>query len=66
MILENILLDNYCIENKFKVNNSTVSEYTPYLDEKMNLRLQRVTFSAYLSNNRAALSIKAEKATVEE
>ena len=49
-----------------KVNNSTVSEYTPYLDEKINLRLQRVTFSAYLSNNRAALSIKAEKATVEE
>lgn len=54
------------ITRVIKVNNSTVSEYTSYLDEKVNLRLQNVTFSAYLSNNRAALSIKAEKATVEE
>lgn len=53
------------ITRTIKIANSTVSEYSTYLDEKVNLRLERVTFSPYLSNGRAALSIKAESATVE-
>lgn len=54
------------ITRTIKIANSNVSEYSTYLDEKINLRLERGTFSPYLSNGRAALSIKAESATVED
>ncbi|MGV3294125.1 hypothetical protein [Streptococcus pluranimalium] len=54
------------ITRTIKIANSDVSEYSTYLDEKINLRLEKVTFSPYLSNGRAVLSIKAESATVEE
>lgn len=54
------------ITRTIKIANSTVSEYSTYLDEKITLRLEEVTFSPYLSNGRATLSIKAEKASVEE
>lgn len=46
--------------------NSTTDDLVSYLDEKITLRLEGVTFSPYLSNSRATLSIKAEKATIEE
>ncbi len=40
-----------------KLTTRQFQEYTSYLDKKINLRLQNVTFSTYLSNNRAALHL---------
>ena len=54
------------ITRVIKIMNSTTDDLVSYLDEKITLRLEGVTFSPYLSNSRAALSIKAEKATIEE
>lgn len=54
------------ITRTIKVANASVSDYSSYLDEKVTLRLEDVTFSPYLSNGRASLSIKAESATIEE
>ncbi|MGT2774579.1 hypothetical protein ACVRZG_00635 [Streptococcus hyovaginalis] len=53
------------ITRTIKIANTSVSEFSTYLDEKVTLRLEEVTFSPYLYNGRAALSIKAESATIE-
>lgn len=53
------------ITRMIKIANTSVSEFSKYLDEKVTLRLEDVTFSSYLLNGRAALSIKADNAIVE-
>ncbi|WP_367783275.1 hypothetical protein AB1395_09435 [Streptococcus pluranimalium] len=53
------------ITRTIKIANTTVTEFSKYLDEKVTLRLEDVTFSSYQFNGRAALSIKADNAVVE-
>ncbi|WP_024419548.1 hypothetical protein [Streptococcus suis] len=52
-------------QTNIKADMVNISDFTTLFDEKVEITLENVSINAYVSGNRAALSVKAKSAFIE-